>query len=74
MGFSDKILTKANVDPNTRTNELTDDNVSAIRAIIESEYKVEGEFWGFGRIFTVNENKSPGVNPHKVQALPFIII
>ena len=40
---SQEILAKANVDPNARTNDLTDENVSAIRQIIESEYKVEGD-------------------------------
>ena len=40
---SQEILTKANVDPNARTNDLTDENVSSIRQVIESEYKVEGD-------------------------------
>ena len=37
-----KILGKANVDVNKRVGELNDDEVSAIRAIIQSDYKVEG--------------------------------
>lgn len=40
---SQEILAKANVDPDARTNDLTDENVSSIRQIIESEYKVEGD-------------------------------
>ena len=40
---SQQILAKANVDPNTRTHDLTDENVSAIRQVIEAEYKVEGD-------------------------------
>ena len=40
---SQEILAKANVDPNARTNDLTDENVSSIRQVIESEYKVEGD-------------------------------
>ena len=40
---SQKILSKANVDPNTRTHELTDENVSLIREVIESSFKVEGD-------------------------------
>ena len=38
-----EILLKANVDPNIRTNNLTDENVSSIREVIESQYKVEGD-------------------------------
>jgi small subunit ribosomal protein S13 len=40
---SQEILLKADVDPNTRTNELTDENVSSIREVIESTVKVEGD-------------------------------
>jgi small subunit ribosomal protein S13 len=38
-----EILLKANVDPNVRTSNLTDENVSSIREVIESHYKVEGD-------------------------------
>lgn len=37
-----KILGKAKVDVNKRVGELNDDEVSAIRAIIQADYKVEG--------------------------------
>jgi len=40
---SNLILKKANIDPNTRTNELKDENIIAIREVIENEYKVEGD-------------------------------
>jgi small subunit ribosomal protein S13 len=40
---SQTILTKANVDFNIRTNNLTDENVSSIREILESEYIVESD-------------------------------
>ena len=40
---SKEILEKANVNPNVRTNELSDENVSSIREVIESQYKVEGD-------------------------------
>ena len=40
---SQEILAKANVDSDARTNDLTDENVSSIRQVIESEYKVEGD-------------------------------
>lgn len=40
---SQKILETANVDPNIRTNELSDEQVSGIREVIESSYQVEGD-------------------------------
>jgi small subunit ribosomal protein S13 len=39
---SQKILTKAGVDLNKHVNDLTDEEVSKIRSIITSDYKVEG--------------------------------
>ena len=40
---SNKILEKANVNPDTRVKDLTDDEVNAIRDIIEGEFMVEGD-------------------------------
>jgi len=40
---SQEILSKAEIDPNIRTNELSDENVSQIRQILESDYRVEGD-------------------------------
>lgn len=40
---SHKILTKAGVDVNTKVQDWTDDNISAIRSILNEGYKVEGE-------------------------------
>ena len=40
---ANEILTKANIDPNIRTNELTDENVSKIREIIEADYQVHSD-------------------------------
>ncbi|MEJ2633766.1 MAG: 30S ribosomal protein S13 [Calditrichia bacterium] len=37
-----KICKAANVDPGTRTNDLTDDQVRDIRNTIQQSYKVEG--------------------------------
>ena len=37
-----KILAEAKVDENIRVNQLTDEQVSAIRSIIQAKYKVEG--------------------------------
>ncbi len=38
-----KILEKAEVDPNTRTHQLTENEVVRIRETIEREHKVEGD-------------------------------
>ena len=40
---SKKILHEAAVDLDTRTDQLGEDQISAIRKIIDGEYKVEGE-------------------------------
>jgi small subunit ribosomal protein S13 len=40
---SRNILQKAGIDLDTRTDALGEDQVSAIRQIIDNEYKVEGE-------------------------------
>lgn len=37
------ILIDAEIDPNLRTNELTDSDVSKIRAVTEEKHKVEGD-------------------------------
>lgn len=39
---SQKILDKAQIDPNKRTSQLSDEEVNKIRAVIENEFKVEG--------------------------------
>jgi small subunit ribosomal protein S13 len=38
-----EILEKAGVDVNTKTDHLADGEISAIRGIIDKEYKVEGD-------------------------------
>jgi small subunit ribosomal protein S13 len=40
---SRKILEEAGVDVDTKTDNLREDQVTAIRQIIDSQYKVEGE-------------------------------
>ena len=40
---ANKILAAANVDPDTRVKNLTDDEVRAIANVIEKNYVVEGE-------------------------------
>lgn len=39
---SRRILTKLNIDPDLKTDQLSDEEVSNIRKMIDSEYKVEG--------------------------------
>jgi len=41
--FSKQITAEAGIDPNKRTNTLTDEEVARIRDIIERNYKVEGD-------------------------------
>jgi small subunit ribosomal protein S13 len=40
---SNQILSKARVNPDTRVKNLTEDEVSRLRQIIDSEYHVEGD-------------------------------
>jgi small subunit ribosomal protein S13 len=40
---SEKILTKVNIDVNTRVKDLTEDEVSKLRTILEEEYLIEGD-------------------------------
>jgi small subunit ribosomal protein S13 len=42
-GTSGKILSAAGVDHATKTSDLTEDQVTSIRKVIDNEYKVEGE-------------------------------
>jgi len=40
---SQKILDEANVDPNTKSDALSDDQIAQIRQVIDSKCKVEGD-------------------------------
>ena len=40
---SRRILEKLNIDPNVKTDQLSDEEVSNIRKAIDDQYKVEGE-------------------------------
>lgn len=42
ISTSKAILERAKVNPLKKVNELTDDEVAAIRSVIQSDYKVEG--------------------------------
>lgn len=41
--LSQEILEKCDIDPDTRTRDLTDAEVVRIRDLIDNEYKVEGD-------------------------------
>lgn len=40
---SEKILKQANVDPSVKTDDLTEEEINAIRQVIDANYKVEGD-------------------------------
>ena len=40
---SEKILAKVNIDVNTRIKDLTEDEVSRLRSILEEEFLIEGD-------------------------------
>ena len=40
---SQEILAKTGVNPDTRVKDLTDDEISRLREVIEKEHKVEGD-------------------------------
>ena len=40
---SQHILSRLSIDPNTRTDDLTEEQINNIRKAIDSDYKVEGE-------------------------------
>jgi small subunit ribosomal protein S13 len=41
--LSNQILTQAGIDPNKRTNTLSEEEVAKIRDIIEQDHKIEGD-------------------------------
>jgi len=40
---SKRILSRLKIDPDTKTDDLTEEQINNIRKIIDSDYKVEGE-------------------------------
>jgi small subunit ribosomal protein S13 len=40
---SNEVLAKAEINPDTRVKDLTDEEVGKLRTIIENNYKIEGE-------------------------------
>lgn len=54
-----EVVEKANLDPRTKIRELDEDQVSAIRNILEADYMVEGDlrrevFSNIRRLFEIN--------------------
>ncbi|MFH1671220.1 MAG: 30S ribosomal protein S13 [Candidatus Portnoybacteria bacterium] len=47
QSLSNKILSKAKIDPDTRVNKLSSQEANRLREIIEKEYEVEGELRRF---------------------------
>ena len=43
LSTSQKVLTQANVNPDTRVRDLTDEQVNRLRDIIDRRYTVEGD-------------------------------
>lgn len=41
--ISRRILKKLKINPDTKTDDLTESEINSIRKVIDSEYKVEGE-------------------------------
>lgn len=46
LSSAKKILQKTRVNPDTRVKNLTEDDITKLRSVIESEYKVEGALRG----------------------------
>jgi len=40
---SQSILSRLKIDPNTNTDDLTEEQINDIRKVLDSDYKVEGE-------------------------------
>ena len=47
LSRSQEILAKANVNPDTRTRDLSDAEVASLRAVVEGDYQVEGDLRRF---------------------------
>jgi len=43
LSASQKVLKQANINPDTRTHKLTNEEIGRLRDTVEKQYKVEGE-------------------------------
>jgi len=59
---SRKILGEVGIDPNTRGNKITSEEVSKIQKFIESNYKVEGEL---NRILMMNVKRLKEIGAYR---------
>ena len=41
--IAEKIIVKANIDPNLKASQLSDENISAITTLLQNDYTVEGD-------------------------------
>ena len=41
--IADEIIAKANIDPNLKASQLSDENISAITTLLQNDYTVEGD-------------------------------
>ena len=57
-----KVLAEAEVNPDTRVKDLSEDEVSKIRGVIEKNFRVEGEL---KRIVTANIKRLKGVGSYR---------
>ncbi len=64
---SKKVLAQANIDESIKAQDLTDEQVNAIRQILEKEYRLEGELRRdvLGNIKRLKEIKSYRGSRHK---------
>ena len=41
--IAEEIIVKANIDPNLKASQLSDENISAITTLLQNDYTVEGD-------------------------------
>ena len=59
-----KIINAANLSPSIRCNELTDDDITALRRIIDDDYLTEGDL---RRVYSQNIKQ---LNERKINYIP----
>jgi len=57
-----KILERAKVDENTRMKDLTEDEISRIRSVVEKDYEVEG---GLRRLVNMNVKRLMDIGSYR---------
>jgi small subunit ribosomal protein S13 len=59
-----EVLAKTGIDPNMRVRDLTDEEVSRLSSVIQSDYKVEGDL---RREVTANIKRLMDINTYRGQ-------